>query len=97
MLRFFAGILINKREVGKMTVVNMLQAETELPKLVRIIENKEDDCVLICRNGKPVAKIIPYIKKERGLGLSHKDYISMTQEEFDSCNDEIAEMFGMLT
>ena len=79
-----------------MTMVNMHQAKTELSKLVKMLEDKEEDCILLCRNGKPVAKIIPYERKKHTAGLTRKDYIPMTQDEFDALNDEIAEMFGVL-
>ena len=79
-----------------MTMANMFQAKTELSKLVRMLENKEEDCVLLCRNGKPVAKIVPLEKKKRTTGLTRSDYVPMTQEEFDACNDEIAAMFGVI-
>ena len=78
-----------------MTMVNMHQAKTELSRLVRLLEDKEDDCIMLCRSGKPVAKIVPMEKKKRLFGLSDKEYKAMTQEEFDVFNDEIAEMFGV--
>ena len=41
-----------------MTMVNMLEAKTSLTKLVKLLENKEEDEVLICRSGVPVARIM---------------------------------------
>ena len=44
-----------------MAQVNMLEAKTTLSKLVEKAERGED--VVICRNGVPVAKLVPIEKK----------------------------------
>ena len=44
-----------------MARVNMLEAKTTLSKLVEKAERGED--VVICRNGIPVAKLVPIEKK----------------------------------
>jgi prevent-host-death family protein len=44
-----------------MVQVNMLEAKTTLSKLVEKAERGED--VVICRNGIPVAKLVPIEKK----------------------------------
>ena len=86
-----------------MTMVNMFEAKTDLSKLVKKLENKEEDLIVICRSGKPVAHLTLPPKKPRfasrefldEIGVSGLDIPSMTQEEFDAQNDEIAELFGL--
>lgn len=48
----------------KMLVVNIHEAKTRLSSLLAKIE-KENEEVLICRNGKPVADLRPHKPKER--------------------------------
>lgn len=43
-----------------MTSVNMFEAKTNLSKYVLAVEEKKEAYILITRNGKPVAKIVPY-------------------------------------
>ncbi len=50
--------------------VNIFQAKTELSKLISMLERKEQEQIIIARNGKPIATISLYtpIKKKRKLG-----------------------------
>ena len=80
-----------------MQTVNMLEAKTKLSRLVEAVESGAESEIIIARNGKPAARLVPLaakpdVSKRLGL-LAHKNYPTMTQEEFDACNDEIAEMF----
>lgn len=45
-----------------MLTVNMHEAKTKLSTLVADVE-KNNETVVLCRNGKPVAEIVPYKKK----------------------------------
>lgn len=77
-----------------MVQVNMLEAKTDLSKLVRQLECHEQDIVYIARNGQPVVQMqlidIP-LKNER-VGVA-KGKLSLPKE-FDEWDDEVAEMFG---
>ena len=46
-----------------MTKVNMLEAKTNLSKLVEAVESGRETEIILARNGKPVARIVP-IEKE---------------------------------
>jgi prevent-host-death family protein len=48
-----------------MKSVNVHQAKTNLSRLLAAVEKKKER-VVICRNGKPVADLIPH-KRERDL------------------------------
>jgi prevent-host-death family protein len=79
-----------------MTMVNMLEAKTKLSKLVEAVESGAEAEVIIARNGKPAAKLVPLDapkKKPIRLGMYDGMYPVMTQEEFDADNEEIAKLF----
>lgn len=79
-----------------MMTVNMLEAKTKLSKLVEAVESGAEAEVIIARNGKPAAKLVPLDapkKKPIRLGMYDGIYPVMTQEEFDADNEEIAELF----
>ena len=81
-----------------MTQVNMHEAKTELSKLVRMLETKEEDYIVLARDGKAVAKIVPFRRgagrKLRGL-LKDDEPIVSSWEEFDAMDAEVAELFGV--
>jgi len=76
--------------------VNMVEAKTNLSRLVEAIESGAESEIIIARNGKPAARLVPIEEKARRpvrLGLANGKYPVMTQEEFDADNDLIAAMF----
>ena len=73
-----------------MTQVNMLEAKTNLTKLIRLLETRQEDEILIARNGQPVAKLTLYDASEsskRELGKFNGKY--HVPEDIDECNDEV--------
>ena len=79
-----------------MTTVNMLEAKTNLSKLVEAVESGAEAEIIIARNGKPVARLVPLIQKEmarRQLGLLDGKFPPMSLEDFSADDDEIAAMF----
>ena len=79
-----------------MTTVNMLEAKTQLSKLVEAVESGAESEVIIARNGKPAAKLVAIDAgkpKKRPIGFLDGQFPSTSQEEFDSTNDEIYKMF----
>jgi prevent-host-death family protein len=79
-----------------MMTVNMLQAKTQLSKLVEAVESGAEREVIIARNGKPAARLVPIDPekpKKRELGFLEGKLPSTTQEDLDSTNDEIYKMF----
>lgn len=79
-----------------MTTVNMLEAKTNLSRLVEAVESGAEHEIVIARNGKPAARLVPMTpgpRAPRRLGVLNGKYPSMTQEEFDADNELIAKMF----
>ena len=73
--------------------VNMHEAKTRLSKLVELVERGER--VVIARNGRPVAELIPYAQttgRRKGGQLKGKVWIS---PDFDAPSPEIEELFGV--
>jgi prevent-host-death family protein len=76
--------------------VNMLEAKTNLSRLVEAVESGAESEIIIARNGKPAARLVPVEEKSKRkirLGLYDGKYPVQTQEEFDADNDLIAAMF----
>ena len=68
-----------------MTIVNMLEAKTNLTKLIKLLENKEEDEIIIARNNIPVAKLVFYEKQvNKRIGLTEGKYKSISLQEFNS-------------
>ena len=88
-----------------MMQVNMLEAKTNLSRLVRLIEEKEEDAIVLARGGTPVAKIVLFSQPDTsariGAGNRRKDnripagdpedYLSF--ENLTKDDDEIAALF----
>ena len=43
-----------------MTSVSIFEAKTNLSKYVSAVSSKQEEYIIIVRNGKPVAKLVPY-------------------------------------
>lgn len=79
-----------------MTTVNMLEAKTQLSKLVEAVESGAKSEVIIARNGKPAARLVPLDAPKRKpirLGLLDGRFPDISLEEFNAADEEIAAMF----
>ena len=74
--------------------VNILEAKTNLSKLVRLVETGKEDMIAIARYGKPVVKIVIYneVPVSKRIGVAKGRLKS--PDDLDKYNDEIAELFG---
>lgn len=79
--------------------VNMYQAKTEFSKLVAMLERGEEEEVIVCRDGVPVARIEKITKNSRkGMFGCAKGKMHLPEnfwDDFDSMDNEIAEDFGV--
>ncbi len=75
-----------------MLQVNILEAKTDFSRLIRLLESKREDCIMVARNGKPVAKITLYndtpVSKRIGIAKGKFN----VHGDFDASNQEIADM-----
>ena len=79
-----------------MTTVNMLEAKTSLSKLVEAVESGAESEIIIARNGKPAAKLVPLTAepaKKRQLGLAAGKYPPLDYEGFQALDAEVHKMF----
>ncbi len=78
-----------------MGMVNMLEAKTSLSKLVEAVESGAEEEIIIARNGKPAARLVPISKPEKKLrlGLARGKYPPLDYEKFQALDAEVAAMF----
>ena len=74
--------------------VNILEAKTELSRLIRLVETGKEESVIIARYGKPVARLTPYtdVPVNRRIGIAKGKLKAPV--DLDKHNDEIADLFG---
>lgn len=77
-----------------MTKVNMFEAKTELSKLVKLLESKQEDVIYLARNGMPVVQmtLIPQLLVSKRIGVAEGKF--KVPEEFSDWDKEIEDMFG---
>ena len=76
-----------------MLSVNMLQAKSTLSRLVESIENGSEEEVIIARNGRPAAKLVPVEDMVLGhrIGVAKGRFVAPA--DIDVSNDQIAALF----
>jgi prevent-host-death family protein len=76
-----------------MQTVNMLQAKSTLSKLVEAIESGREEEVIIARNGRPAAKLVPVEDVVLGhrIGVAKGRFIAPAN--IDASNVQIAALF----
>ncbi len=69
-----------------MIAVSMFEAKTNLSKYVSAIVNQQEPYVVIVRNGKPVAKLVPYAEEKTArIGIAKGQLPPMPSlEDFNS-------------
>lgn len=77
-----------------MPVVNMLEAKNTLSRLVDAVESGAEPEIIIARNGRPAARLVPLDKAVSGprLGVARGRF--EVPDSIDANNAEVAEMFG---
>lgn len=77
-----------------MTQVNMLEAKTDLSKLVKMLETKQEEVIYLARNGTAVVQmtLIPKKPVSRRIGVAEGKF--KVPDDFDAWDKEVEEMFG---
>jgi len=72
--------------------VNMLDAKTNLSRLVEAVESGDETEILIARNGKPVARLTA-VKRDvsKRIGVAEGEF--EVPDDIDRYNDEIEALF----
>ena len=76
-----------------MCKMNVLEAKTNFSKLLAMLENREEDEIIICKNNKEIAKItlIPQVDVSKRIGIAKG--LFTVPDDINEMNDEIAAMF----
>jgi prevent-host-death family protein len=77
-----------------MLVVNMLEAKSNLSRLVEAVESGTESEIIIARNGKPAAKLVPLTSPPAGprIGIAKGRFI--VPDDIDIDNEAIEKLFG---
>lgn len=77
-----------------MTQVNMLEAKTELSKLVKMLETKQEDVIYLARNGHAIVQmtLIPKKETQNRIGVAEGKF--EVPDDFDAWDKEMEDMFG---
>jgi len=76
-----------------MQAVNMLQAKSTLSRLVEAIEQGQEREIVIARNGRPAARLVPMDVAPAGKRLGVAKGLLEVPESIDLHNDEVAQLF----
>lgn len=76
-----------------MQIVNMLQAKSSLSRLVEAIERGQEHEIIIARNGRPAAKLVPIAtgSPQKRIGVAKGLFV--VPDNIDEYNDEVARLF----
>lgn len=71
----------------------MLEAKNNLSKLVDAVESGGASEIIIARNGRPAARLVPIQPKKRGIvpGIAKGKFV--VPDNIDRDNEEIAKLF----
>ena len=76
-----------------MQAVNMLQAKSSLSRLVEAIEQGQEREIVIARNGRPAAKLVPIDSVPAGQRIGVAKGKFEVPDTIDAHNDEVARLF----
>ncbi len=78
-----------------MPVVNMLDAKNALSRLVDAVESGAEPEIIIARNGRPAARLVPLDATPAGPRLGAARGQFEVPEDIDADNDAVAALFGV--
>lgn len=76
-----------------MQSVNMLEAKSSLSRLVKAIEQGEEREIIIARNGRPVARLVPMHTAPVGRRIGVAKGKFEVPDSIDAHDEEIARLF----
>ena len=77
-----------------MTTVNMLDAKSNLSRLVEALESGAEREIIIARNGKPAARLVPIHASPVGVRIGVAKGKFTTPEPDPELDGEAAALFG---
>ena len=76
-----------------MQAVNMLQAKSSLSRLVETIEQGQEREIVIARNGRPAAKLVPVDTVPAGQRIGVARGRFEVPDSIDAHNEEVSGLF----
>ena len=74
--------------------INTGKAKDRFSELINLLVSHQEEEIIIAHRGRPVVKMVLYdMLPVRQAGLAKGRFT--IPDDFDACNDEIAEMFGV--
>ena len=77
-----------------MPMINMLDAKSNLSKLVEAVESGKEDEIVIARNGRPAARLtaVPQVETSRRIGVAAGHFLAPADP--NAQDDDVAALFG---
>jgi prevent-host-death family protein len=78
-----------------MPVVNIHEAKSTLSRLVEAVESGAETEIVIARNGRPAARLVPLPSRpaQIRIGVARGQFV--VPDDIDETNDEVAALFGI--
>jgi len=70
-------------------MVNMLEAKSTLSRLVDTIERGDEREIIIARDGKPAARLVPFAPARVGKRIGVAKGAFVVPDDIDACNDDV--------
>ena len=74
--------------------INMFEAKSQLSRLVELVESGAEPEIVIARNGKPAAKLVPMTYRLAGTRIGVAEGQFLVPDDLDGENEMIAAMIG---
>lgn len=76
-----------------MNSVNMLQAKSNLSRLVDAIERGSEREIIIARSGRPAAKLVPIDRSTPAQRIGGAKGLFEVPDSIDASNEEVSRLF----
>lgn len=76
-----------------MKTINMLEAKSSLSRLVEAVELGEEAEIIIARNGRPAAKLVPIDRASPARRIGVAKGLFEVPDDIDAHNAEVARLF----
>ncbi len=77
-----------------MPMFNVLEAKSNLSRLIDAVESGRESEIIIARNGKPAARLVALSSTSLGQRLGVAKALFEVPDDIDGANDAIARMFA---
>ncbi len=77
-----------------MCQVNVFKAKTDFSRLIASLENSEEDEIIIARNGKPVARLLPWTGTDAKKRIGVAKGLFAIGDDFSEDDANIAAAFA---